>query len=103
MASLVLGVGSSHGPTMHSLPENWRRLGVEDEQDPRFDFTRLQRRTEIESELTPEKMQERYDLIQQAIADLSAVLHDANPDVVILLSNPHGGVGGVNIYTNFGF
>jgi len=87
---------------MHSLPENWRRLGVEDEQDPRFDFTRLQRRTEIESELTPEKMQERYDLIQQAIADLSAVLHDANPDVVILLSNPHGGVAADKMQPTFG-
>lgn len=35
MADLVLGMGTSHGPSIQSAPEQWARLGERDMRDPR--------------------------------------------------------------------
>ncbi len=102
MATVVLGVGSSHGPTMHTEPDHWLRLGVEDRQDPRFDFTALKPGPAIENELAPERLQERYDRCQRAIGLVSQALRDAAPDTVIVLSNPHGGVDQDRMQPTFG-
>jgi hypothetical protein len=92
MAKIVLGVGSSHGPTIRTPPERWSRLVRKDLEDPRFDYAALARGTlpELAHEVTPEKMRERYDACQRAIAALSAVLADVKPDVIIVISNHHG-------------
>jgi len=54
MAQIVLGIGSSHGPTMNTPPDRWLELGEKDMQDARFDFATLlqNRRAGIEDELT---------------------------------------------------
>ena len=41
MASIVLGIGSSHGPSIQTDPVGWPRLGDSDTRDPRFDYQSL--------------------------------------------------------------
>ena len=38
MAHLVLGIGTSHGPSIQQPPERWVRLAESDTRDPRFNF-----------------------------------------------------------------
>ena len=94
MAEIVIGIGSSHGPTMNTPPDRWSELGEKDMQDTRFDFEALLKnpRPGIEKELTPEKFAARYDALQQDVDALNEVIAAARPDVVVVLSNPHGGV-----------
>lgn len=92
MADIVLGFAASHGPTMTTPPEEWAKLGEKDTMDPRFDFKSLKPKAGIEQEITIERQRERYAAIQEGIKKLAAVLNEANPDVVVVFSNPHGGV-----------
>jgi len=95
MAEIVLGFASSHGPTMGTPPERWAELGKKDEIDARMDWEELLRtaRPGLEQEVTLEKFRERYNTVQKAVDVLGAILHEAGPDVVVVFSNPHGGVG----------
>ena len=94
MAEIVLGFASSHGPTMGTPPEKWEDLGRKDTLDVRFNYEELVRTAKpgLEQEITIEKFRERYDAVQKGIGALGAVLHEAAPDVVVVFSNPHGGV-----------
>lgn len=57
MAQLVLGIGSSHGPTMQTPPDEWEKLGEKDTRDPRVDYQALVRSAKpgLEKELTLER------------------------------------------------
>jgi hypothetical protein len=93
MAQLVLGFGSSHGPTIATLPTDWDRIVERDKKDPRYDYAELLRNADpglAARELTPEKKQERYDACQTGIGKLRGVVEEAAPDVVVVVSNPHG-------------
>lgn len=92
MAEIVLGIGASHGPTIQSQPEDWLRLGQKDMEDPRYDFDAVlaSASPEIERELEPAILQERYESIQRAIAEMSNVLQETAPDAIVCVSNPHG-------------
>ena len=92
MAEIVLGVGSSHGPTIQNRPERCAALGVTDVEDPRDSFYDALKSAPpgMAEQITPEKMQERYEAIQRAIARLSDVMAEAAADVIVVISNPHG-------------
>ncbi|MYF65920.1 MAG: hypothetical protein F4185_08790, partial [Chloroflexi bacterium] len=92
MAEIVLGIGASHGPTIQSQPEDWLRLGQKDMEDPRYDFDAVlaSASPEIERELQPEVLQERYESIQRAIESMSNVLQETAPEAIVCVSNPHG-------------
>ena len=104
MAEIVLGFASSHGPTMNTPPERWSELRAKDEADPRYDYAALTRdiRPGMEQEVTLERFRERYDAVHRAIGALSAVLHEASPDVVVVFSNPHGAVAADRMQPTFG-
>lgn len=104
MAEVVLGFGSSHGPTMVTKPENWAALGEEDKLDVRFDFEAARKRAKpgLEAELTLDVFRRRYDALQTDIAALTQVMNDAKPDVVVVISNPHGGVSADRMQPTFG-
>jgi Catalytic LigB subunit of aromatic ring-opening dioxygenase len=91
MARIVLGVGSSHGPTIQSKPADWAKLVERDKRDKRYDYQALLRnaRPEIERELRPEVQQRRHEAIHAALAKLREVIADARLDVVVVLSNFH--------------
>ena len=91
MAQLALGIGSSHGPTIETPPEEWRRLGDGDTRDPRFNFEELLRnaRPGLDEEITPEKQQERHEANQAGMATLAKVFQEEKLDAIVVVSNPH--------------
>jgi 3-O-methylgallate 3,4-dioxygenase len=94
MAHIVLGMGSSHGPTIRTKPEAWERLGKKDMEDPRFDYEAELRtvKPDILDEITLERQRERFDACQQGMAQLSRQLSEANPDCIVMVSNLHGDI-----------
>jgi 3-O-methylgallate 3,4-dioxygenase len=92
MAEIVLGFAASHGPTMNTTPDKWLELGEKDVLDTRFDFASLRPKDGIERDLEPAVMQQRYAAVHKAIGALTDVLNEAAPDVIVVFSNPHGGV-----------
>src|SRR4051794_38984078 len=91
MAKVVLGFGSSHGPTIRSQPEDWHKLAERDKKDPRYDYAELLRNADpaLEQEITLEKKQQRHVAAHAAIDKLNRVVQDAAPDVVVVISNQH--------------
>jgi 3-O-methylgallate 3,4-dioxygenase len=92
MARIVLGLGSSHGPTIKTPPERWNTLAAKDMEDPRYSYAELlaMARPGLAAEVTPEKKQERYEALQRGVAAVQGILEEAAPHVSIVLSNPHG-------------
>lgn len=91
MADLVLGIGSSHGPTIQTPPEEWNRLGAKDERDPRFDYQALLREapSSLKDEITLERQRARHVANQAGLEALSGILAEADLDVLVMVSNPH--------------
>ncbi len=91
MASIVLGIGSSHGPSIQTDSSGWPRLGDADTRDPRFDYQRLLAAAppDIAEQVAPEKQRERHAAAHAAIGQLRAAHDDARPDAVVVVSNPH--------------
>ena len=91
MAQLVLGVGSSHGITLHSQPEDWLRIGQGDATDPRYNYEELLKnaKPDVEDELTLDKRKARHASNQAGLQKLTEVVAEANLDAIILLAGPH--------------
>ena len=91
MATLTYAVGSSHGPTNRTPPEEWPRLGEGDKNDPRFDFDAhlAKVRPGMEAELTLEKRQERGAALLEALAGLRTSVAAASVDIMVVVSNVH--------------
>ena len=91
MARITYAVGSSHGPTNRTPPEEWTRLGAGDKNDPRFDFEAhlAKVRPGMEAELTLEKRQERGAALLAALASLRESVAAADVDVMVVVSNAH--------------
>ena len=91
MASIVLGIGSSHGPSIQTDSSGWPRLGDADTRDPRFDYQRLLAAAppDIAEQIAPEKQRERHAAAHAAIGQLRAAHDDARPDAMVVVSNPH--------------
>jgi len=94
MATIVLGLGSSHGPTIRTQPEAWERLGKKDMADPRFDYEAELRtvKADIQDELTLDRKKERFAALQRGMSELSGLLSEANPDCIVMVSNLHGDI-----------
>jgi hypothetical protein len=91
MARTVLGIGTSHGPTMETPSERWRLLGEKDLKDSRIDRAVFERANpDLEQEITEAKQRERYDATQAAIGALAAVIRQAEVDTILVISNLHG-------------
>jgi hypothetical protein len=92
MAKIVLGFGSSHGPTIATPPDQWDRIVERDKVDPRYDYNELLRNASpsLQEELVLEKKSQRWDACQVAIGKLAGMLAEAKPDVAVVVSNPHG-------------
>ena len=93
MAEIVMGIGSSHGPSIKTPPEALLRFSAEkDPEEPRYDYASLLAAADpaLEKEITLEKMQERYEACLRATATLSEAIADVAPDVIVVISNPHG-------------
>lgn len=91
MAQIVLGIGSSHGPSIQSLPEMWARLAEKDTRDPRFDYRDALRRAKpgLDNEITIDVQRARYAAAHLGLQKLTDIITQARLDIVIVISNIH--------------
>lgn len=91
MAQVVLGIGSSHGPSIQSPPEHWARLADGDTRDPRFDYQALLKSAKpgLDREVAIDVQRQRHAAAQKAIKRLVDVIAAARIDVVVVVSNQH--------------
>lgn len=91
MATIALGIGSSHGPTIQSTPEHLEKLADGDTRDPRFDYDALlaAAKPELEKEVTLAVIRDRHKAARLALETLSKRIVAADLDIVIVVSNTH--------------
>jgi hypothetical protein len=79
---------------MNTPPEKWSDLAKKDIADIRYDYEEARRnvRPDIEEQITLDMFRERYAAVHRAIGALTDVMREADPDVIVVFSNPHGGV-----------
>ncbi len=67
-------------------------MAERDKKDPRYSYMELlsQADPRLVDEVTPEKKAIRFAATQDGIANLKSVVAEAAPDVVVVISNPHG-------------
>ncbi|HWP56890.1 MAG TPA: hypothetical protein VNL14_03265 [Candidatus Acidoferrales bacterium] len=89
MAQVVLGVASSHSPQVSIPASEWPVLREKDETDPRLDYPNLLRRAkpDIERELVAATMEERYQATQKSVRQLTQILTEAAPDIVVVVGD----------------
>jgi aromatic ring-opening dioxygenase catalytic subunit (LigB family) len=89
MAEFVLGVGTSHGPTMSTPWEKWLVLGEKDPHDERLNPSALVIKPALAAEISDERRAARDKACHAAIAALTARIAEARPDTILVISNPH--------------
>lgn len=91
MAQVVLGIGSSHGPSIQSEPEHWAKLAEGDTRDPRFDYKALLRAAPpgLDREVRIEVQRERHAAAHAALRKLESVIEEARLDAILVVSNQH--------------
>lgn len=102
MAEIVLAFAASHGPTMNTKPEDWLKLGEKDVTDPHLGYANLKPKANIEDELALDVRMERGARIKEGLRILNEKLKEANPDVIVVFSNPHAAPGFDRFYPMFG-
>jgi hypothetical protein len=91
VAKLVLGVGSSHGPSIQSPPERWAKLADGDTRDPRFDYQALLKKARpgLDSEIVIDVQRQRHAGAHAALRKIGQLVSDAKLDVAVVVSNAH--------------
>lgn len=103
MATIVLGIGTSHSPSLHNTVEGWlstkgteldkRRLASANERAgvELGDFEELSRQKAgwISKEITPEKLSMRHAACQRAITVLKDTMERVSPDVLVVIGEDH--------------
>lgn len=103
MAKIVLGLGSSHG-MLGTPADQWHKLGEKDMDDPRFSYEELLKRVKpgLEREINLETFREKAAAVERGISSVRNLLAEVNPDVCVMVSNPHGSVPDDLQYPLFG-
>jgi 3-O-methylgallate 3,4-dioxygenase len=96
MASIVLGIGSSHTPMLNARPGDWarfieldRKREHQDLQGRPLDYASLLALTgeRVLPELTPERLAERYDAAMAEVAQLGRTLREAALDALVIVGD----------------
>lgn len=97
MASIVLGLGTSHSPQLNIPPEYWLERGQRDRnrqtllyrsETYTFDELVQERASEnLEDEITLEKVQQRHAACQEGIAGVAEALREADPDILLVVGD----------------
>ena len=98
MARIVMGIGSSHSPQLSTHSDGWLQRGQNDKRHKQLvgldgqvtDFEGLMEKADVDrisKEITPEKMLDRHERNQNAIAHLSKTLYDSNLDILVMLGD----------------
>lgn len=97
MARIILGIGTSHSPTLNNRVENWLPPGPEARDKPGLKAAGLgdwdemvrERASWLPPLLAEERVRERYERCQRAIDALSEILHRVSPDVLVIAGDDH--------------
>lgn len=97
MATVVTGIGTSHGPQLKTPVAGWVERGKADRasstlefRGARYDFEGLRAaRPDFAAECTPEVMGRRSAACQAALDGLGAHLRAADVDVLVIVSSDH--------------
>lgn len=97
MADIVLGIGTSHGPTLSTPPEQWGQRVAADKKNPRlffrgqpYDFDallELRKDENIADQLSVEIWREKHRRCMTAIARLADIFEEVSPDVAVIFGN----------------
>ena len=96
MARIVLGVGTSHAPSLNGTVDRWAEVGKRDMANPKgggmpmkLDIEKMIREREswIGKELTPEVWKRRHETCQKSIDQLGELLKEVAPEVVIIVGD----------------
>lgn len=92
MAQVVLGIGSSHGPSIQTAPEQWEKLAKKDTRDPRFNYDELIRGAKpgLDREIAIDMQRSRHAAAHRALQTLRDVIQQAKLDLLVVISNLHG-------------
>ncbi|MBF4769387.1 extradiol ring-cleavage dioxygenase [Nocardioides agariphilus] len=87
MATIVMGLGTSHGSQVSLTPDWWPRHGELDRKRTRYDELVQERGDDLAPELTEEVWQRKYDDVQRAVGKLAEDLQGAALDAVIVVGD----------------
>ena len=89
MADLVLGIGTSHAPQLRMKAEQWPLLLHKDMNDPRYNYQEVLGRAkpDMEAEITPEVMEQRYAANHAALGKLRDKLAEVAPDALVIIGD----------------
>lgn len=97
MASIVLGLGTSHSPQLNIEPPLWLERGKLDQDREGLvfrsktyaydDLVVARAHEQLAEQITPEVLEERYAACQDGIAAVGKLLREAAPDVVIVVGD----------------
>ena len=87
MASIVLGLGTSHGSQVSLTPDWWPKHGELDRKRTNYDELVQDRGDSLAPELTPEVWERKYDAVQDAVRRLGTELQAAELDAVIVVGD----------------
>jgi hypothetical protein len=92
MASIALGIGLSHGPSIETTPDKWFKLAERDKRDSRYSYQALLAAAPdgLQKHLAEDVLRQKYDAAHAAIAALKHVLDRVEPDAMVVISNAHG-------------
>jgi hypothetical protein len=100
MAKIVLGIGSSHSPTLLMEPTAWRARAERDDRTTHalhdfdgklvtYDELLAQVSPGVLAEIEPDVLNDRHEANQKAMKEVEKVLVEVDPDVVIVVGDDH--------------
>jgi 3-O-methylgallate 3,4-dioxygenase len=97
VASVVLGLGTSHTPQLSSPVEVWPDHVLRDQRNPALlgtdgeyhDYAELLAAADpaLEAQLTPEVWESKDARAQQGVAELGSTLSTAQPDIIVVIGD----------------
>jgi 3-O-methylgallate 3,4-dioxygenase len=97
MARITFGLGTSHGPMLSIPSEYWGDRVSFDRENPQHFFqgktynfnelVELQKKQDLEAQITPEVCRDRHARCQKAIVELSDFFETHRPDAAVVVGN----------------
>jgi len=96
MASIVLGMGTSHGPMLSTPPEKWDLRVADDRRARHFfqgrtwsfdELVELRRPEHLEQQITAEVWRARHAACRAALRTMADIFEKARPDIAVIVGN----------------
>ena len=97
MATIVLGMGSSHGPMLSTPPDQWGQRAIADRNNPQhhyksrtWTFEQLQEaraHENLKKQIELPVWRERHTACRRALGELAKVFMELKPDIAVIVGN----------------